>query len=71
MAGAFDRASQGALMFGTGASLPARTDFAIVGNEASEYIYLLVVDHGIFVRAELAFTRAGKEASWSAARIRK
>jgi hypothetical protein len=70
MASAFDGAGQGALVFGTGARLPARADFAIVGNIAPENIHLFVVDYGIFVRTELAFTRAGIEAPWPAARVR-
>jgi hypothetical protein len=71
MAGAFDGASQGALMFGAGASLPARADFAIIGNVTPENIYQFVVDHGIFICAKLALTRPGKETPWPAARIGK
>lgn len=71
MAGAFDGAGQGALVFGTGASLPARADFAIIGNIAPENIYLFVVDHGIFVRAKLTFARSRVEAPWPTARIGK
>lgn len=67
MAGAFDGAGHGALVFGTGASLPARADFTIIGNITPEHIDLFVINNGIFVRAKLALTRASKKAPWSAA----
>jgi len=70
MAGAFDGASQGALMLGTGARLPARADLAVIRNKAPEYVDLFIVNYGVFVCAKLAFTRAGEKTPGTAARIR-
>jgi hypothetical protein len=67
MTGAFDGASHGALVFGTSAGLPPRADFAVIGNITPEYIDLFVINNGIFIRAKLAFARAGIKAPWSAA----
>lgn len=58
MAGAFDGASQGALVFCTGACLAARTNFPVIRDVAPKDVYLFVINYGIFIRAKLAFTRA-------------
>jgi hypothetical protein len=71
MAGAFDGAGQGALVFGTGTSLAARANLAVIRNKTPEYFGLFVVNYGVLIRAELAFARAGEEAPWPAAGIRK
>lgn len=58
MAGAFDGAGQGALVFRTGACLAARTNFAIIRDVTPQNIYLFVINDSIFICTELAFTRA-------------
>jgi len=54
MPGAFDGASQGALMTRTGAGLPSWADFAVFGHEAAQHISVLVIDGDSFICAELA-----------------
>lgn len=61
--GLFDGARHGALMFGTIASLTAWSNLAVVGDEALEKFYVLIVNDLLFVRAELAELRAREEAA--------
>ena len=49
MARALDGGSHLALVFGTGAGLPAGTDLAIVCDISLKKIYLLIVDSQFFI----------------------
>lgn len=69
VASALDRTRQFTLMLGTGPGLATGTDFAIIGDKAAQRFRLLIIDNGILVHAELAFTGAGKEAPRPTLRI--
>ena len=58
MTGTLDGTGHFPLMFCACAGLSARTNFAIVRDEALEKIYLFIVYYQLFVRAELAELRA-------------
>ncbi len=62
----FDSPSQYALMTSASASLAAWADLAVVGDEAAQRIDQLIVDGGVLVGAELAFTRPAEEAATAA-----
>ena len=59
MTGAFNCTSQFALVLGACTSLPARADFAFVGDETAQDIRLFIVNRHVFVGAKLADFRAG------------
>jgi hypothetical protein len=61
VAGALDGGSQLALVSGARPGLAAWANLAIVGDIPAQDFYLLVIDGGAFVDAELAFARSSEE----------
>jgi hypothetical protein len=61
MAGAFDGASQGALMTGAGAGLSPWPDLAAFENEAAKHLGVFIIDFQSFFRTELANPGSGDE----------
>jgi hypothetical protein len=55
--GAFNGASQFALMFSAGAGLAARPDFSFIGDKAAQDITEFIVDVQIFISTKLADLR--------------
>ncbi len=51
-----------ALVAGTRAGLAAWANLAVVRDEAAQRIHQFIVDHGIFIRAELALAGAAEKA---------
>jgi hypothetical protein len=67
MTSALNGTRQDALVTGTGACLPARTDLPIIGDEPSEHIPFFVINTYGFVSTKLAKFRTGKETALSSA----
>jgi hypothetical protein len=59
VAGAFDSASDRALVAGAGACLPTGANFACVGDKAGQQVHVFVINFDVFISAELANFGAG------------
>lgn len=62
MTGAFDGSRQLTLMLGARAGLAPWANFAIIGDEAAQTLGLFVIDHRVFIGAELALPGSGEKA---------
>lgn len=61
MTGTFDGSRQLTLMLGARTGLAPRANFAIIGHEAAQALGLFVIDHRVFIGAELALSRPGEK----------
>lgn len=66
----FDGGCHEALMFGAGAGLAARANFAVFGDVFAEDVYLFVFDDESLIRAKLAKLWLGEEPAFSAFALR-
>jgi len=65
MAGAFNRPSHFALVFGADAGLATRANLSLVRHIAAQHIDLFVIDFGILISAEGAFAWAREKTTAS------
>ncbi len=63
---AFDRACQYTLMFGTGASLPARANLSLFSDQTPEDIRLFIVYGQMLVCTKLTYFRSSKIPAFTA-----